>query len=117
MVRLLKPQEGMRIYDPCVGSGGMLIQSNKYVEEHGGDPPQACASTGRTTTAASWAICKMNMILHGIPDADIQNDDTLADPDAPRRRRADALRPGDQQSPVQPELHSGEGWSFPERFR
>src|SRR5258707_5526551 len=37
LVRLLKPQEGMRIYDPCVGSGGMLIQSKDYVEEHGGD--------------------------------------------------------------------------------
>lgn len=28
----------MRVYDPCVGSGGMLIQSKEYVEEHGGDP-------------------------------------------------------------------------------
>jgi type I restriction enzyme M protein len=38
MVELIKPQEGMRIYDPCVGSGGILIQSKQYVEEHGGDP-------------------------------------------------------------------------------
>ena len=37
LVRLLKPQENMRIYDPCVGSGGMLILSKDYVEEHGGN--------------------------------------------------------------------------------
>jgi type I restriction enzyme M protein len=38
MVQLLKPQEAMRIYDPCVGSGGMLILSRQYVEEYGGNP-------------------------------------------------------------------------------
>jgi type I restriction enzyme M protein len=38
MVHILKPQEGMRVYDPAVGSGGMLIVSRQYVEEHGGDP-------------------------------------------------------------------------------
>lgn len=37
MVRLAKPQEGFRIYDPCSGSGGMLIQSKEYVEEQGGN--------------------------------------------------------------------------------
>src|SRR5207302_3316139 len=38
MVRLAKPQEGMRIYDPVSGSGGMLILSHEYVAEHGGNP-------------------------------------------------------------------------------
>ena len=33
MVRLLKPQQGMSVYDPCVGSGGMLIQAKQYVED------------------------------------------------------------------------------------
>lgn len=37
MVRIVKPREGSRIYDPCVGSGGMLILSKQYVEEHGGN--------------------------------------------------------------------------------
>ena len=37
MVQILKPTEGMSIYDPTVGSGGMLIQSAQYVEEQGGD--------------------------------------------------------------------------------
>src|SRR3989449_7345188 len=38
MVRIAKPQEGMRIYDPVSGSGGMLILSHEYVAEHGGNP-------------------------------------------------------------------------------
>src|SRR2546429_6877557 len=37
MVGLVKPKRGMRVYDPCCGSGGMLILSKEYVEEHGGD--------------------------------------------------------------------------------
>ncbi len=37
MVRLIRPKEKMEIYDPCCGSGGMLIFSKRYVEEHGGD--------------------------------------------------------------------------------
>jgi type I restriction enzyme M protein len=35
MVRLADPQEGMRIYDPCTGSGGMLILAHEHLEEHG----------------------------------------------------------------------------------
>ena len=77
MVRLLKPQAGMRVYDPCVGSGGMLIVSHQYVEEHGGGKVELC---GQEANGGVWAICKMNMLLHGIPDADIQNEDVLAHP-------------------------------------
>ncbi|MDP9375458.1 MAG: type I restriction-modification system subunit M, partial [Chloroflexota bacterium] len=79
MVRLLKPAEGMRVYDPCAGSGGMLILSKQYVEEHGGNS-RNLGLYGQDNNGGVWAICKMNMILHGIPDADIQNDDTLANP-------------------------------------
>jgi type I restriction enzyme M protein len=35
MVRIANPEEGMRIYDPCSGSGGMLILSKEYLDEHG----------------------------------------------------------------------------------
>ena len=79
MVRLLRPQAGMRVYDPCVGSGGMLILSREYVAETGGDA-RNLALYGQDANGGVWAICKMNMILHGIPDADIQNDDTLLNP-------------------------------------
>lgn len=79
MVQILKPQSGMRIYDPCVGSGGMLIHSRQYVEESGGDP-RDLALYGQDNNGGVWAICKMNMILHGIPGANIANDDTLLTP-------------------------------------
>ena len=79
MVRILKPQEGMRVYDPAVGSGGMLILSRQYVEEHGGDP-RNLRLYGQDENGGVWAICKMNMILHGVPDAGIENEDTIGKP-------------------------------------
>ncbi len=79
MVRLVKPQEGMSVYDPCVGSGGMLIQAKQYVEECGGNS-QNLALYGQDNNGGVWAICKINMLLHGIRDADIQNEDTLSNP-------------------------------------
>lgn len=79
MVRLVKPQEGMSIYDPTCGSGGFLIQSRQYVEEQGQDADNL-ALYGQENNGVTWSICKMNMILHNIPDAKIENEDTLADP-------------------------------------
>ena len=71
MVRIIKPQENMEIYDPTVGSGGMLIHSKQYVEEQGGDG-RKLALFGQDDAATVWSICKMNMIMHDIKDADIQ---------------------------------------------
>lgn len=79
MVRLVKPEQGMRVYDPCVGSGGMLIHSKEYVEETGGDP-RDLALYGQDSNGGVWAICKMNLLLHGIRKSDIQNEDTLLHP-------------------------------------
>ena len=79
MVRILRPDEGMRVYDPCVGSGGMLIISREYVEEHGGNP-RDLRLYGQDNNGTVWAICKMNMLLHGIRGADIANEDTLEHP-------------------------------------
>lgn len=79
LVQILEPEEGMTIYDPTVGSGGMLIQSRQYVEENGGDP-ENIALFGQENNGTTWAMCKMNMILHGIIDADIRNEDTLVHP-------------------------------------
>ncbi|MGM0559228.1 MAG: N-6 DNA methylase, partial [Myxococcota bacterium] len=79
MVRVLEPQEGMRIYDPCVGSGGMLVAMRKYVEEHGGDASDL-SLYGQDSNGSVWAICKMNLILHGALAHDIRNDDTLVNP-------------------------------------
>ena len=79
MVRLAEPREGMRIYDPCVGSGGMLVQSREHVEEHNQDPTNL-GLYGQDENGGVWAICKLNLLFHGIRGADIRNDDTLANP-------------------------------------
>jgi type I restriction enzyme M protein len=78
-VRLVKPEPGSHIYDPCCGSGGMLIYARDYIEEHGGNP-RSVNLYGQESSGTVWSIAKMNMLLHGISSADIRNDDTLAEP-------------------------------------
>jgi type I restriction enzyme M protein len=115
MVRILKPQEGMRIYDPCVGSGGMLILSKQYVEEHGGNPKDL-SLFGQDNNGGVWAICKMNMILHGIPDANIQNEDVLTNPlhlEGGELMRFDRVIT----NPPFSQNYTREGMKFPERFQ
>jgi type I restriction enzyme M protein len=79
MVRLIKPTLAHDIYDPCCGSGGMLIAAKEYIDEHGEDGRKANLF-GQEFNGTVWSIAKMNMLLHGISTADLQNDDTLADP-------------------------------------
>ncbi|MBU3545459.1 N-6 DNA methylase [Polynucleobacter sp. MWH-Mekk-B1] len=79
LVQILEPVERMTIYDPTVGSGGMLIQAANYVEEKGGNKDTLFLA-GQEDNSATWAVCKMNMILHGIVNSDIRNGDTLKEP-------------------------------------
>lgn len=79
LVTLLKPQQGMEIYDPTVGSGGMLIQSLQYVEEQGQNTRDLMLY-GQESNPTTWIICRMNMILHNISSATIEDGDTLEDP-------------------------------------
>ncbi|GHD72595.1 hypothetical protein GCM10007164_20400 [Luteimonas padinae] len=79
MVRLLKPQVEHHIYDPCVGSGGMLILAKEYIDEHGQDGRKANLY-GQEFNGTVWSIAKMNMLLHGIENASLENDDTLETP-------------------------------------
>jgi type I restriction enzyme M protein len=79
MVRLLKPKQEHHIYDPCCGSGGMLIAAKEYMDEQGEDGRKANLY-GQEANGTVWSIAKMNMLLHGIRTADLQNEDTLADP-------------------------------------
>ena len=79
MVRLIKPRAGMTVYDPTVGSGGMLIQSRQYVEELGEDPDNL-AVYGQENTSDVWQICKMNMILHEVKSNFIEYGDTIIEP-------------------------------------
>lgn len=79
IVRILKPEPGMSIYDPTVGSGGMLIISREYVEQCGGDPSNL-RLCGQVNDPSAWSICRLNMLLHGVSGADIQLADTLLHP-------------------------------------
>lgn len=79
LTKILKPQEGDRIYDPTTGSGGMLIESLHYIKETGGNPKNV-SLFGQEINLGTWAICKMNMLFHDARGADIKKGDTIRDP-------------------------------------
>ncbi|MFI7893432.1 N-6 DNA methylase [Streptomyces sp. CACIS-1.16CA] len=79
MVELAEPEAGHHVYDPCVGSGGMLIHAKEYIEEHGGDP-EDLSLAGQDANNGSWVMATMNMLFHGAKDFDLKTGDTLANP-------------------------------------
>jgi len=79
LVEILDPKEGMRICDPACGSGGMLIQSVYHLKEQGQNPKNA-SLYGQEINVGTWAICKMNFLLHGISNPQIRRADTLREP-------------------------------------
>ncbi len=115
MVRLAKPDEGMRIYDPCSGSGGMLILSKEYLDEHQKNSKDL-RLYGQESNGGVWAISKMNMLLHGIADADLRNEDVLA---SPEHREGGELMRFDRviTNPPFSQNYTRDGIPFPERFR
>lgn len=74
IAQLVKPQENDRIYDPTCGSGGLLLKAYKKV------PSGKVAIYGQELNAQTWALCTMNMFLHGVDDARIWQGDTLSNP-------------------------------------
>ena len=79
LVNPVEPKEGMRICDPKCGSGGMLIESRKYVERSGGNPRDLVLE-GQESNYGNLAMCKMNMVLHNIIDFKIEYGDILSNP-------------------------------------
>ena len=69
LVAMLEPYKG-RIYDPCCGSGGMFVQSERFVEEHGGRIGDI-AIYGQESNYTTWRLAKMNLAVRGF-DADIR---------------------------------------------
>jgi len=116
LVQILEPQEGMTIYDPTIGSGGMLIQSKQYVEETGGNH-RNLGLYGQEDNGGTWTICKMNMILHGINDADIRQGDTIVDP--LHIEKSGELKRFDRviANPPFSQNYSKKGMKFKERYR
>ena len=69
MVEMLQPFKG-RVYDPCCGSGGMFVQSEKFVESHGGRIGDI-AIYGQESNHTTWRLAMMNLAVRGI-DAEIK---------------------------------------------
>ncbi len=74
LAKLVDPKEGSRIYDPTCGSGSLLIKAAKEVGS------QNFRIYGQEKNAQTYALCRMNMFLHQIDDADIRWGDTLRNP-------------------------------------
>lgn len=68
IVSILKPYDNCRVYDPCCGSGGMFVQSAKFLQAHSGKRGNI-AVYGQESNSDTWKMAKMNMAIRGI-DAD-----------------------------------------------
>jgi len=77
LVEILEPFEG-RVYDPAFGSGGMFVQSWKFIEAHNKDP-YAISVYGQEKNETTWRIGKMNLAIRGIPNENLALGDTLLD--------------------------------------
>ena len=64
LVKMIEPYKG-RIFDPCCGSGGMFVQSERFVEEHGGRLGDI-AVYGQESNPTTWKLAKMNLAIRGI---------------------------------------------------
>ena len=64
IVEVLEPRSG-RVYDPCCGSGGMFVQTEKFIHEHDGDPKNIHVF-GQEANEETWRLAKMNLAIHGI---------------------------------------------------
>ncbi|RWA38146.1 type I restriction-modification system subunit M [Xylella fastidiosa] len=89
LVQMLEPYSG-RVYDPCCGSGGMFVQSEKFVLEHGGRIGDI-AIYGQESNYTTWRLAKMNLAVRGI-DSDIRwNNEGSFHNDALRDLKADYI--------------------------
>jgi type I restriction enzyme M protein len=64
LVRMIEPYKG-RIYDPCCGSGGMFVQSERFVEERGGRLGDI-AIYGQESNSTTWRLAMMNLAIRGL---------------------------------------------------
>jgi type I restriction enzyme M protein len=76
LVEMLEPYKG-RVYDPCCGSGGMFVQSEKFIDAHGGRIDDL-SIYGQESNPTTWRLAKMNLAIRGI-DANIYWGDSFHD--------------------------------------
>ena len=74
LVEALAPYKG-RVYDPCCGSGGMFVSSEKFIEAHSGKVGDI-SIYGQESNYTTWRLAKMNLAIRGI-DAQIAHGDTF----------------------------------------
>jgi type I restriction enzyme M protein len=79
LVMMLKPHELESIYDPCCGSGGMLVHAAQYLQKHGQNPIKLFMY-GQEKNRNTYVIARMNMFLHGYENAHIEHGDTFISP-------------------------------------
>lgn len=77
IVEVIEPFHG-RILDPACGSGGMFVQSARFVEEHQGDPDAELSIYGQERVAQTARICQMNLAVHGL-EGNIRQGNTYYD--------------------------------------
>jgi type I restriction enzyme M protein len=70
LVEMLEPYEG-RVFDPCCGSGGMFVQSEKFVTEHQGRVNDI-SIYGQESNQTTWRLCKMNLAIRGIDSSQVK---------------------------------------------
>ncbi len=70
LVEMLEPYQG-RVFDPCCGSGGMFVQSEKFVAEHQGRA-NAISIYGQESNQTTWRLCKMNLAIRGIDSSQVK---------------------------------------------
>jgi type I restriction enzyme M protein len=79
MARLMAPQQGEEVYDPCCGSGGLLIKCQLALKEPGQKIDRPLKLHGQELTGSSFAIARMNMVLHDM-SGEIVRGNTMANP-------------------------------------
>ena len=80
MVEILNPKPNEAVYDPASGSGGMLIVSYEHVREKFGKDAEKLFLYGQEANLTTYALCKMNLYIHGIMNHNISHGDTLLFP-------------------------------------
>ncbi len=70
LVEMLEPYEG-RVFDPCCGSGGMFVQSEKFVKDHQGKVSDI-SIYGQESNQTTWRLCKMNLAIRGIDSSQVK---------------------------------------------
>ena len=100
LVEMLEPYEG-RVFDPCCGSGGMFVQSEKFIQAHqdhyrkGGPmwpPSDRISIYGQESNQTTWRLCKMNLAIRGIDSSNVKwNNEGSFLNDAHRDLKADYI--------------------------